>query len=112
MKSEDVQLDAERHIFKIGGKFYRLDADERNKPMLIEVDIKKYDEMVGNIMKNIEGVLDTEKLLRYCLNRMPLRELKKVEEMFKSNRKRKPKMRTKDGCIELSIGGVDIPIVD
>jgi hypothetical protein len=112
LKSDVIQIDTERHIIKINNKFYRLDVDEKDNPVLTEVDPKKYDEMICKIMKNIEGALDTQKLLRYCLNRMPLRELNKIDEKFKTSKKRKPVMRTKDGCIELSVGGVDIPIVD
>lgn len=112
ISSDDVQMDSERHIFKINGKFYRLDFGDNHKLVLTEIDLKKYDEMIGRIMKDIKGALDTEKLLRYCLNRMPLKDLKAIEEKFKSGKKRKPVMKTKDGCIELSVGGVDIPIVD
>jgi hypothetical protein len=109
---EEIHIDTERHIIKINRKFYRLDVDEKDNPVLTEVDPKKYDEMIGKIMKNVRGALDVDKLVRYCLNRMPLRELNKIDEKFKTSKRRKPVMRTKDGCIELSIGGINVPIVD
>lgn len=112
LKSDVIQIDSERHIVKINRKFYRLDIDDKDNPVFVEVDPKKYDQMIGNIMNNIEGALDTAKLLRYCLNRLSLRELKKIDGKFSGGTKRKPVMRTKDGCIELSIGGINVPIVD
>jgi len=112
VKHDVVHIDSERHIVKMNGKFYRLDIDEKDNPIFVAVDPKKYDEMIGKILKNVEGALDVEKLLRYCLNRMTLRDLNKIAGKFNAGMKRKPVMRTKDGCIELSIGGINVPIVD
>ena len=108
--SEEVKVDPETHILKINKKYFRLEYTEHGKPYLIEINPKKYEKMIDKIMSKVIGALDKEKLLKYCLNKMVMEDLKKIEK--KLEKPRKPSMKTEDGCVEMSVGGVVIPIAD
>lgn len=107
---EEVKVDPDTNILQINKKHFRLEYSEHGKPYLIEVDPKKYDKMVNKIMSGVIESLDREKLLKYCLNKMPIEDLQKIEK--KLDKPRKPKMSTDDGCVEMRVGGVAIPLVD
>jgi len=41
---------------------------------------------------------------------MPVEDLQKIEKKLK--KPRRPVMKTTEGCMEMSIGGISIPIAD
>lgn len=108
--SEDVKVDKETSILQIGKQHFRLQYTEHGHPYLVQVDPKKFKKMVDKIFKVSVTALDKERLLRYCLNRMPVEDLQKIEKKLK--KPRRPVMKTTEGCMEMSIGGISIPIAD
>ena len=72
-----------------------------------KVPKKEYDEMVKRIASKVKSTIDIERLVTQSLAVQPIEILKKVDKKLKNKR---TKIKQRNGCTELEIGGERIQI--
>ena len=105
----------DRKVFIINGKTYKEEketskkkSDHSSKVFLKEVDMKEYDKRIEKIIDYLVSAFDEKKFLKSLLEGMPLSELDLIERRMA----KKLKVKEKDGCYNLEIGDLEIPIHD
>jgi len=103
-------LQTSHGLVNVGKKWFKPEySTVKHKWIFVEINKAKLDEKIKKIITKLKPALDPELILKESLLDMPLVEIQKLHEnLFKAKRKAKPKQR--EGCVEIKVGDVIIPI--
>jgi len=107
---KEFEIDKRKRIIKIGNKYYRLEEDLKTGQIkTIPIKPKRLEKMVNEIADYLISKIDKKEILVDAIYELSLEEIEGIyKRLFKA--KRKPKIKKKNGCIELQVGSFWIPI--
>lgn len=112
--SKTVRMEKDGNLLKVGDKWYRfvtnVDGDFRTGEYLLEeVDKNKIDKQIETIVEKLFKFIEPKLVLEDALKDLDEKELYKLYKfVLKKGRQLKPKVQKH--CINMKVGGVDIPI--
>ena len=97
-----------KRIFRVGNIVPKY--GHMKKIYFKEIDKSDYDKKIKEMAEYISSKINAEKMVIDAIKHL---EADKLDSLFKKfKQKKKPKLREKDGCYNLVVGGLEIPVMD
>lgn len=99
------------NILEVDGVWYEpIDKRGRDGELIFrKVDKVKYDKLIKSVVNRLVNYLNKKQILTDAIRDLSRVELEDIDTLLKS-KKVKPKIKQKQGCIELSVGSKTIQI--